>query len=287
MHLLVIVSFIWAFSFVLIKGNLLGVDASLVSFIRIGLSFLLFLPFLKTDNISFKTKLNLIFIGAIQFGVMYITYIASYQYLPGHMIAFLTTTTPLFITLFNDLFSRKIHPNFWFIAFLSVLGAVVIKYPNQQMKANLVGILLIQTSNITFAFGQISYKKVLAEHKNWNDRQIFALLYLGAFLITGLASILTTNFAKVSINFKQLLILIYLGLIASGVCFFWWNKGAKLVNEGTLAVMNNLKIPLAMIACLIILQEKTDYLRLILGSLFMGSALYINRKYKYAKVMKN
>ena len=40
-------------------------------------------------------------------------------------------------------------------------------------------------------------------------------------------------------------VLVYLGIVASGIGFFLWNAGARRSAPGVLAVGNNLKIPLA------------------------------------------
>jgi drug/metabolite transporter (DMT)-like permease len=85
----------------------------------------------------------------------------------------------------------------------------------------------------------------------------------------------TTQFSRIQVTAPQVLVLVYLGIIASGVCFFLWNKGARFVNEGMLAIMNNLKIPLGIIASLILLGESTDYLRLFIGFGLMVGAAYL------------
>jgi hypothetical protein len=36
-------------------------------------------------------------LGAIQFGLMYVAYIASYQYLSGYLVAVFTIFTPLYV----------------------------------------------------------------------------------------------------------------------------------------------------------------------------------------------
>ena len=46
---LIFVSFLWAFSFGLIKSQLTGLDSNLVAALRLWISFLIFLPFLKLD----------------------------------------------------------------------------------------------------------------------------------------------------------------------------------------------------------------------------------------------
>ena len=275
MTYLILVSFVWAFSFPLIKGYLTGLDPNFVSFARMLLSLLVFLPFLRFRGIQKSVGLKLAFTGAVQFGLMYIAYITSFQFLPAHTIVLLTTTTPLFVTLFNDFYSRKFNVLFFVAASMAFLGGAVIKYPDQPLRASLMGIVLVQISNIAFAFGQLYYKQLSAKHSAWSDRSVFGFLYLGAVILTALFSMFTTRFSQIQITAPQGLVLIYLGVIASGICFFLWNKGARFVNEGMLAIINNLKIPLGIIASLILLGESTDYLRLVVGFGLMVGAAYL------------
>ncbi|MCU0596832.1 MAG: EamA family transporter [Desulfobacterota bacterium] len=275
MTYLILVSFVWAFSFPLIKGHLTGLDPNFVSFARMLLSLLVFLPFLRFGGLSKTVGLKLAVTGAVQFGLMYIAYITAFQFLPAHTIVLLTTTTPLFVTLFNDLHGRKFNALFFAAASMAFLGGAVIKYPDQPLRASLMGIVLVQISNVAFAFGQIYYKQLSAKHSTWSDRSVFGFLYLGAVVLTALFSLFTTPFSRLQVTVSQGLVLVYLGIIASGICFFLWNKGARYVNEGMLAILNNLKIPLGILASLILLGESTDYLRLVVGFGLMVGAAYL------------
>jgi drug/metabolite transporter (DMT)-like permease len=281
---LILVSFIWAFSFPLIKGFLVGLDPTFVSFVRMLLSLLIFLPFLHIRNLGKPVCFKLAFLGAIQFGLMYVAYIASYQFLPAHTIVLLTTTTPIFVTLFNDLQTRRFNVLFFASSFLAFVGGAVIKYPDQALKANLAGIVLVQLSNIAFAFGQLHYKKLTAKYPDWSDRSAFGLLYLGAVTLTGVFTLFSADFSRMQVTVPQALVLGYLGLIASGICFFLWNKGARHVSEGLLAIMNNLKIPLGIVASLVLLGERTDLVRLVIGfGLMVGAAYLCERRPSFGK----
>lgn len=281
---LLIVSFIWAFSFGLIKGNLTGLDPNFVAFIRLLISFLIFIPFLRIKILSPSNKLKLIFTGIIQYGIMYSAYIFSYQYLKAYEIALFTIFTPLYVTFVNDLLEKRFHKLFFVSSLIAVGGTYIImqnKLGNQNI---LLGFLLVQLSNICFAFGQVFYKKVMADVKGIKDRQIFALLFLGAVLFTGIASAATTNFQQLTVTTDQVLVLIYLGIIASGLGFFLWNLGARKTNAGSLAIFNNLKIPLAIIVSLIFFGEEANILRLSIGSIIILFALFLNEKYISPKI---
>ena len=275
---LIVVSFLWGFSFVIIKGSLASLDSNFVSFVRLLLSFVVFVPFMRLSGIRFKTGIQLAFIGAVQFGFMYVAYIAAYQYLPAHMIVLLTTTTPLFITIFGAVVERRIHRAFLWAALLAAAGGAVIQYPDQALSSSLYGIALIQISNAAFAFGQIAYRRLMNSKPDLRDRNVFGLLYAGAVVVAGLFSFIATDYGRLAVQPRQWLFLVYLGIVASGVCFFLWNFGARKVNEGALAVMNNMKIPIGVVLSLLILREATDYVRLIMGCLLLASALWINRR---------
>jgi drug/metabolite transporter (DMT)-like permease len=261
---LIVVSFLWGFSFVIIKGSLVSLDSNFVSFARLLLSFIVFIPFMRLEGIRIRLAIQLAFIGSVQFGFMYVAYIAAYQYLPAHTIVLMTTTTPLFITLFGAMYERKLQKVFLLAALLAVAGGAVIRYPGQPLSTSIYGIMLVQISNAAFAFGQIAYKRLMHSKPDLRDKNLF--------------SFVTTDYSKLTVHSHQWFFLLYLGIVASGVCFFLWNFGARKVNEGALAVMNNMKIPIGVVLSLLILREATDYGRLIMGCLLLASALWANRR---------
>lgn len=280
MAYLVIISILWGFSFVIIKAWLTPLDSNFVSFARLFLSFLVFAPLIRVKGIRLKYGLQLAVIGSIQFGFMYVAYIAAYQYLAAHTLVLLTTTTPLFVTLINSIYERRLHKAFLLAASLAVAGGAVIRYPNQALSASLIGIVLVQLSNAAFAFGQIAYKRLVASNPGLRDKNVFGLMYAGAVLVAAVFSSVTTDFHQLALEPVQWAALFYLGVVASGVGFFLWNVGACKVNEGALAVMNNLKIPIGVFLSLVLLGETADYGRLLIGSLLLASALLINRRFR-------
>ena len=283
MPYLILVSFIWGFSFIIIKGTLTSLDSNFVSLVRMVLSFLVFIPFLRPAHVRFADKLRLAMIGGIQFGLMYVAYVACFQYIPAHVAALLTTTTPLFVTLFNDLLKREFNRRFLVAAVLAVTGGAIIKLPDDTLHSALYGVALLQLSNIAFAWGQVAYKKLMDARPNLRDRDVFGFLYGGAVIITGIFFLSSVGNTLLEVRPAQWLALVYLGVIASGICFFLWNLGGRKVTAGTLAVMNNLKIPVGVIAGLVFLKESADYLTLIAGCLFFAAALWVNGRAKTSK----
>ncbi len=273
---LLIVSLIWAFSFGLIKGNLVGIDSNFVSFARLLISFLVFLPFLKIKNLERKLVFTLLLIGAVQYGVMYVSYIFAFQFLKAYEVVLFTIFTPIYVVITNDLVEKKFHPFFYLTSLISFVGTAIIVWDKITSDALIVGFLLMQISNIAFAFGQIYYKKSMLKFPKVNDKNIFAILYLGGFIVAFLFSLFSTSYSTLSLSNNQILTILYLGIVASGIGFFLWNYGATLTNTGSLAVFNNLKIPLGIIISVLFFSEEVNIISLLIGGLIVTSALVIN-----------
>lgn len=273
---LFIVSLIWAFSFGLIKGNLSGVDSTFVAFARMLIAALVFLPFLKLRKVSWSARLKLAMTGLVQFGLMYIFYLAAFKSLQAYEVALFTIFTPIFVTLIDDAFTRRFNPLHLAVALITVVGTWIIEGHALQSREVLIGFLLVQASNLCYAFGQIYYRRLMAQHPELKDRQAFGYLYLGGLVVTALATLLLTPLSSVTLSTKQILTLLYLGAIASGLSFFLWNIGARKVNAGSLAVFNDLKIPLAVAVSLLVFGESTNIVRLLIGGAIIIAALALN-----------
>lgn len=273
---LLFVSLVWAFSFGIIKGQLTGIDSHFISCARLFISLLVFLPFLRLKGIDRKLAFKLIGIGAVQYGLMYITYTYSFQYLKAYQVALFTIFTPLYVTIIYNVIKRHFFKLYLATTLLAIIGAAIVVQTSLLQSEMLLGFIILQLSNLSFAFGQVLYKEEMSRTSGLKDQNIFALLYLGGFLLTLISSLAFTNWATVQIGRNQLLALLYLGMIASGLCFFLWNAGARKVNTGTLAVFNNLKIPLGILVSLTIFGEKADLPHLMVGGLIIVTALAIN-----------
>lgn len=279
---LIIVSLIWAFSFGLIGSQLRGLDPILVSSIRLTISLLVFLPFFRRKGLDRRTVLQLLGIGAVQYGVMYIAYISSYRYLQSHQIALFTIFTPIFVTLIHDALRGEFSLPTLVVALIAVQGAAIIKYSGGLDRDALTGFLLMQLSNAAFAWGQVMYRRLFAD-RTVKEHQVYALLYAGAVAVCVVAGSFLIDWDKAQLTSHQWLVLVYLGAVASGLCFFLWNYGCRRTDAGAMAVANNLKIPLAISVSLLVFKEATDLLRLLLGGSLMLEALLLNHWLRKAK----
>jgi len=277
---LLIVSLIWAFSFGLIKTSLASVDSNFVAMARLGIALLVFVPFFRLRAVDRRTAWRLLLAGAIQYGGMYIAYLYAFRFLKAYEVALFTLFTPLYVTLIDDLLQRRIKWVSLGAVVLAILGAWVAQGGQTPQSGVLAGFLIVQVSNLCFAFGQIDYRRLLAG-RPVKDQRVFALPYLGGFLAAGLAAALFTPWSSLEVGRAQWLTLLYLGTVASGVRFFLWNEGAGRVEAGTLAIFNDFKIPLAVAVSLIFFGEQPNLLHLLLGGGLGVLALVINRQFSF------
>jgi carboxylate/amino acid/amine transporter len=278
MSYLVGVTLLWGFSFSLIGVYLAGqVDALFSVLVRILLATLIFLPMLRPRSVRMATALKLMAIGGIQLGCMYCFYYQSFIYLTVPEVLLFTVMTPIYITLLNDAADRKFHPSFMLCALLATAGAIGIRY--QGITSDFVfGFVMVQCANLCFAAGQVGYKRLMAHQTNELPQQtIFGWFFMGASLVAVFAYVIWGNPEKLPTTTLQWGILVYLGTIASGLGFFFWNKGATMVNVGALAVANNLLIPAGIAVNLLIWNRDADLLRLSVGGAVIVASLILNQ----------
>ncbi|MCB0278733.1 MAG: EamA family transporter [Calditrichaeota bacterium] len=275
---LLLVSFIWAFSFGLVKGNLNSVDSNFVAFCRLAIATLALLPWLRLKHLSKLFLMKLAFTGAIQYGIMYLLLFYAFHYLQAYEVALFTILTPLYVTIIQNLINRSFSYKALLLTLLAITGTIIIKYAELSSNNLISGFLIMQGANLCFAFGQVYYKHIL-NRLHIRDIQVFGLMFGAAAIVTGLVTVYYSGRLFHELNSTEIYTIIYLGLIASGLGFFLWNYGARMVDTTSLAIFNDLKIPLAVAVSIVFFNESADLLRLISGGLIVGMALYLNEKF--------
>ena len=274
MRYLLIVTVLWAFSFSLIGEYLSGrVDSYFAVLSRIAIAGLLFLPLTRWRGHAAGFVGTMLVIGALQFGVTYVCLYLSFSVLTVPEVLLFTILTPLHITLIEDALNRRFNPWALLAAAVAVVGAGIIRYDGISHDF-LFGFVLLQIANFTFAAGQVLYKHLMARYPS-NEPQYrrFGFFYVGALLIALPAFWMLGNPQKLPSTPVQWGVLAWLGVVASGLGMYWWNKGASLVDAGTLAVMNNALIPAGLLVNLLIWNQQADLLRLGLGALVIAASL--------------
>jgi len=104
-----LVTVLWAFSFSLIGVYLAGqVDNYFAVFSRIFLASLFFLPVIKWRQTPLFLAIQLMLIGGIQLGAMYLFFYNAFVFLTVPEVVLFTIFTPVYITLLYDLLKRRL-----------------------------------------------------------------------------------------------------------------------------------------------------------------------------------
>jgi carboxylate/amino acid/amine transporter len=279
------ITLLWAFSFSLIGVYLAGqVDAWFSVLMRIALASVVFVPFLKFRQVAKSLIIKLMAIGGIQLGLMYCFYYQSFLLLSVPEVLLFTVFTPIYVTLIYDLLKGHFSPWYLVTAVVAVLGTIIIKQTGVQ-EDFLLGFLVVQGANLCFAIGQVGYKYLMESYDTkLPQHTVFGYFYLGALIVATIAFLLFGHTDKLPTTSLQWGILVYLGLIASGLGYFMWNKGACLVNAGALAIMNNALVPAGLLVNLLIWNRDANLPKLILGGAIIMLSLWINETWVKRKV---
>ncbi|MGF1483962.1 MAG: EamA family transporter [Opitutales bacterium] len=290
MGYLILVSLIWALPFGLISVLVTeaGVSLEALPFLRLGLALLVFLPFMRIDDLNTRERWQLGGIGAVQYGLMYVLLFHSFAYLPAWQVALFTVFTPFYVAGIYDVLERRFNLQRFLLTLLAVTGAAIIVFDREKLREAallplLEGFLYMQLCNLCFAGGQVAYRQWRERMKAIKDAQVYGLLYTSAALVAGVYWVVLLVAGEGSMAWTHMTpahlgILIYLGVVSSGLCFFWWNRGATQVRPGTLAVFNNLKVPLGVIGALLITGTVISVPQLLAGGLLIALAIYLSER---------
>lgn len=278
MNYLLIVTLIQAFSFSLIGVYLAGhVDSYLAVVIRIVLAGLVFIPLTQWRRVPPAFLRGMLLIGALQFGVTYVCLYLSFRVLTVPEVLLFTILTPLHVTLIEDALNRRFNAWALLAALVAVLGAGLIRYDGIS-GAFLGGFLLLQLANFTYAAGQVLYKHLVARYPSDTPHyRRFGYFYVGALLVALPAFLAFGNPQHLPEGPVQWGVLVFLGLVSTALGMYWLNKGACQVDGGTLAVMNNLHVPVGLLINLLIWNQHEDLGRLALGGAVIVISVGISR----------
>ena len=278
MGYLLIVTLIQAFSFSLIGEYLAGhVDSYFAVLVRVVLAGLVFIPLTRWRQVEPGFMRGMLLIGALQFGVTYVCLYLSFRVLTVPEVLLFTILTPLHVTLIEDAINRRFNPWALVTALVAVMGAAVIRFDTISPEF-FKGFLLLQLGNFTYAAGQVMYRHLVARYpSDLPHYRRFGYFYLGALAVVLPAFVL---FGKADFWPEAPLqwgVLVFLGLVSTALGLYWWNKGACMVSGATLAVMNNVHVPVGLFFSLLIWNQHEPLGRLFLGGLVILIAVWISR----------
>jgi drug/metabolite transporter (DMT)-like permease len=248
-----------------------------LAFLRSFIACIFFAPWINF-KIPFNYMIKMIIIGSLQIGIMYLLYLNSFNYASVQKILLFTVTTPFYVSMISQMLNREFKLFTFFIVFVSVIGGLIIRMTSFNV-ADLTALLLVQLANICFASGQILYRELKKNDKHSiNVFTDFAFFFIGASTITFLGLAISPYSYSSPESLEQWLLILWLGMGASGIGYYMWNYGSTKVKVETLATMNNLVIPLGLVVDIIFFGGRYDFQALLIGTLIIFSSIAASLK---------
>lgn len=278
MRYLLVVTLLWAFSFSLIGEYLAGrVDSDFAVLARVAIAAVIFLPFTQWRGLPRPLLVGFWLAGALQFGITYICLYRSFAVLTVPEVLLFTVLTPIYVTLLDDALARRFNPWSLIAALVAVGGGVIIRFDRLEGDY-LLGFVLLQIANATFAAGQVLCRRLLLRYPVEQPlHRFFGHFFLGAMVLALPAFLLFGDSARLPQTAVQWGVLVWMGLFATALGMFWWVKGSVQVNAGTLAVLNELHVPAGLVVNLLIWNRDADLPRLAAGGAVILASLWISR----------
>ena len=278
MPYLILVTVLWAFSFSLIGQYLAGqVDSDFAVLVRVAIAAAVFIPITRWRGLPWRLLGGFWLAGALQFGVTYLCLYRSFTVLTVPEVLLFTVLTPIYVTLLDDSLAKRFNPWALFPALFAVGGGIIIRFKHIEGDY-LIGFLLLQLANLTFAAGQVLCRQLLARYPTEQPlHRFFGHFFLGALLLAVPAYLLFGDPGKLPQSAVQWGVLGWMGLFATALGMFWWVKGSTLVDAGTLAIMNELHVPAGLLVNLLIWNRNADLHKLAIGGAVIIASLWINR----------
>lgn len=278
MRYLVIVTILWAFSFSLIGQYLAGqVDSDFAVLVRVLIALAVFAPFTVWRGLPRRLLAGFWLAGALQFGVTYLCLYRSFAVLTVPEVLLFTVLTPIYVTLFDDALTRRFNRWALLAAAVAVTGGIIIRFKRIEGDY-LLGFLLLQLANATFAAGQVLCRRLLLRYPTEQPLfRFFGHFFLGALLLALPSFLLFGDASRLPHGAVQWGVLVWMGLFATALGMFWWVKGSTEVDAGVLAVMNELHVPAGLLVNVLIWNRNVDLRSLALGGTVILASLWINR----------
>ena len=278
MPYLVLVTVLWAFSFSLIGEYLAGqVDSDFAVLVRVVIATAVFIPFTRWRGLPVRLLAGFWLAGALQFGITYLCLYRSFNVLTVPEVLLFTVLTPIYVTLLDDGLAKRFNPWGLLAALVAVTGGIIIRFKNIEGEY-LIGFLLLQIANATFAAGQVLCRQLLKRYPTEQPmHRFFCHFFLGALVLTIPSFLFFGDTGRLPQTITQWGVLVWMGLFATALGMFWWIKGSIQVDAGTLAVMNELHVPAGLLVNLLIWNHDANLPKLALGGAVIIASLWINR----------
>ena len=274
---------LWGFSFVVSKYAMQqGFTEMTLACVRYAFVCLVMLPALSLqEGLHFPARED--FLPLLLSGLTGVTFYFMFEYM-GVMrttvvnASLVLAAVPVFSILFGALRGKKYTPACWLGVCISMLGVFFVVYfgtndaqGQTQGQVLLGNLFLLGAALCWVSYIEIS-KKQLMKHSS-----LYVTTWQGVF---GFIALIPAALSELShwqpVPFSGFLCALFLAVICSALCFFWYGQSLPALSSIQAAIFINVSPIVSVIAGVLLLGEPLHIAQAVGGVLILGSIFLVN-----------
>jgi drug/metabolite transporter, DME family len=268
--LISLTAFLWSSSGLFIK--VLTLDAFQILFYRslIATITIFFVSMIRNKKLVFEKDLisNLC---AISFAGILIFFVIATKLTTAANAIFLEFTAPIYLLFLEPVFLKTKFDKKNLITIVVCLAGMILFFFGRLEIGNILGNIIAIISGISFAFFSLflKWKKQLHNSSNTLNNIVIGNLIVAIFCIPFV-------YNKLSINFTEASILIYMGVIQIGISYIIFNEAIKYVSATESMIIATLEAIFNPIWVFIGIGEKPSVFAIAGGIIILFAILFHN-----------
>ena len=230
-------------------------------------------------------ELYLVAVGFFSVAVYFLLENTALTYTSSSNVAVIVSTAPFFIAIFASIFLKeeKLSPLFFAGFVLAILGVGMVSFAGKQLQLNPLGDLLSLLTAMTWAAGTMFMRKL--EKHNYPIILVTRRMFVyGVLFAVPMLFVLPTkgqigDLLKPEVLFNVL----FLGVVASAVCYITWMMAMKRVGVVRSGVYIYMIPVITMVGAAIILGDTISLLQIGGAALTMAGLFLSQWKQKQEK----
>ncbi|MCQ2461435.1 MAG: DMT family transporter [Clostridia bacterium] len=271
--------FIWALTFLCTKA-LMGVFSNLeILFLRYAIAYVSIWAIYPKKPKFLGIKYELALIAASFAGTSYYQYMEnlSVKYTTPASVSFITAMAPLFTAVFSAIFLKSKLTKFTIIGMIvSIIGVGFVTFGDSKiLDTGLKGDLIIFCNIWLWAIYTIIIK-VLAD-KGIKGFEVTRKLFFYSLVEMAIPLIITADLSREKFTVSTIAGILYLGIFASAVCFYTWNRAAERLGPVTTAKYLFIMPAITLIAQVVVKMSKLS-IPALFGMALILVGLYVSER---------
>ena len=278
--LALLVTFLWATSWVLIKWGLSDISPLMFAGIRYFLAFLCLLPFALTkihrDEIARLRKRDwvlLLLLGALYYALTQGTQFAGLAVLPAMSVSLILSFTSLFVAAIGiKTLGEKPGRLQWLGLALNILGACLYFYPVQFPQKQWLAVGIVFLGMLGNSVSTVIGRKINRDIRLAPISVTTISMGFGSILLLATGLILE-DLPRLTLSNWGLVV--WLAVINTALAFTWWNKALQRLEAMEASIINNTIMVQIAILAWVVLGERMDSLEILGVSLAAIGAVLV------------